>query len=137
MEEMNKHKVSESLSLLAGILFLPAILAGCAKKAPDSNREEARQLFSKSIGLIKRYTDSISAARDSTSLFDLDNRFNTSLANLNFEYPSDTDLALSEGENDTLANVTMKYVAIRDSLLYAYAHPKADADSIATDSINE
>lgn len=42
---------------------------------------------------------------------------------------------MSEGENDTLANMTLHYAALRDSLLYRLANPLVlMQDSVARDS---
>lgn len=122
--------------------FLPFLffsglqLASCRQTVVDSHREDAIDLYKKSRKMMKLYIDSFSNASDSATLLELEERFTHDLTALNFKYPSETCLEISEGENDTLTNLTERIVFLRDSLLYAYAHPKEDADSIPLDSIN-
>lgn len=74
-------------------------------------------------------------ASDSATLLELNERFEHALTNLNFKFPAETCLEISEGENDTLTNLTEKIIILRDSLLYSYAHTIERNDSIPADSI--
>lgn len=114
------------------LLSLPA----CNKPVDNSRRINAAELYRKSVKLIRLYTDSFANATDSATLLSLNERFSSSLTALNFKYPSDVCLEISEGENDTLTNLTEKIISLRDSLLYIYAHPMV-SDSIVSDSIPE
>ncbi|MDE6682981.1 MAG: hypothetical protein K2J87_06100, partial [Muribaculaceae bacterium] len=87
----------------------------------NSKRIQASELYQKSVRLIRLYTDSFENAQDSATLLNLNERFTSSLTALNFKYPSETCLEISEGENDTLTNLTEKIISVRDSLLYLYA----------------
>lgn len=74
-------------------------------------------------------------AKDSATVLRLSEGFEEALTHLNFEYPADADIDMSEGENDTLANMNLRFAHLRDSLLYRIAHPLVlAADSIAADS---
>lgn len=118
-----------------GIMLLMVTAVGCGRQTDDSARIHARDLYLKSSRLLRAYCDSMAASRDSVSLLNLESRLKESLTRLNFEYPTETDLQISEGENDTLANLTSRYVSLRDSMLYLFAHPISTADSLSsTDS---
>ena len=128
-------KIVSAATVIFAVAVIP-LLGGCSKKQTEGKRVDAVRLFSESARLIRLYIDSLSSATDSATLLDLDARFSNRLTDLNFQFPSETDLDISEGENDTLTNLTIKYVALRDSLLYGFAHPQAKPDSITTDSIS-
>lgn len=107
-------------------ILLPALaiaVAGCRNQGDNVQGEQARALYERSVRIIVKYTDSLAQAHDSATILRMDKNYDEELTKLNYDYPSDTDLAISEGENDTLANLTLKYVSLRDSLLYRLAHP--------------
>lgn len=126
-----------------GLMILPALavaatvtLCGCERKADNSERAEARALYEESLALIDRYTDSVSAAKDSTTLNGLMARYQEEIGDLNFRHAPEASYAISEGENDTLTNRTLRLVNIADSLLYRYAHPLVlRPDSVSKDSV--
>ncbi|MDE7160846.1 MAG: hypothetical protein K2O24_08410 [Muribaculaceae bacterium] len=94
-------------------LTLPLLLCACAEQQQDSLQPEARELFRESAAHIRAYTDSMSRAKDSVSWATLDRRFEERITRLNFKYPPDTDLHLSQGENDTLYILTLRYIKAR------------------------
>lgn len=113
------------LLYFAGIA-LSAIVIGatsCGNSEGDARGKSARELYEKTIRLNARYTDSLRVAKDSATVERLSKSYEEALTRLNFEYPADTDLEMSEGENDTLVNINLRYVSLRDSLLYRFAHP--------------
>lgn len=91
-----------------GIIAAWIVLALCSCHNRDGNTSEdaipdqASELYESTLRLISLYTDSIEHATDSTQVEDIFARFNARLDSLNFAVPPDTDLRLSEGENDTL-----------------------------------
>lgn len=117
------------------LAILTLICWSCRQEDHNSKRVQAVNLYYKSVSLLNLYTDSLSHAGDSVAVIRLSDRLNNQLALLNFEFPSETDFEITEGENDTLMSLTEKYVLLRDSLLYAFAHPAVSPDSLATDSI--
>ncbi|MDE6297166.1 MAG: hypothetical protein K2L89_04905, partial [Muribaculaceae bacterium] len=130
---MNSRNLLRGLSPL---LFILLIATGCKKPVVNNHRGDAVNLYKKSISLIKLYTDSFASAQDSATLLELNERFESALTNLNFKFPAETCLEISEGENDTLTNLTERIIILRDSLLYSYAHPIEASDSLAKDSLS-
>lgn len=126
-----------------GLMILPALavaatvtLCGCERKAENSERAEARALYGESLDLIDRYTDSVSAAKDSATLNGLMARYQEEIGDLNFRHAPEASYAISEGENDTLTTRTLRLVNLADSLLYRYAHPLVlRTDSVSKDSL--
>lgn len=117
--------------ILTGILI---ITGSCSKKIENRSRDQARQLFLKSIKVNESYIDSILKAPDSLTLTGLINRYKDAVTSLNFNFPAGTDYELSEGENDTLKHLNDRIIFLRDSLYYAYACPVHN-DTIPLDSI--
>lgn len=127
------------LSRISAILFILLLipLNSCRKKEDYSLRESAIQLYSDSYKLIMTYSDSMALCKDSASVSRIDSRFEKLISEVNFRYPSNTCYEMSEDENDTIASMTTKYVHLRDSLLYSFAHPSVKPDSLVmeTDSL--
>lgn len=118
-------------------LLIPAILLfteGCAEKPVETLAPEARDLYKKSADLIRSYTDSITRAEDSVSWAAIDHRFEERLTKLNFKYPADTDLHLSQGENDTLYILTTRYVRAKAEAHTRILRGPLPADTLAQDS---
>lgn len=95
--------------LMAGMMLCAS---ACGNSDKGRNNAMALQLFSKSVNLIKGYTDSIRQTNDSASLRRLSNEFNERIAKVNFEFPADTDLDLTEQENDSLIKMIDKLVEL-------------------------
>lgn len=123
----------KKLAYLCIAVMMILAAGGCGRRADNTARKNARDLYLKSSKLLRAYADSMEAAKDSATLLALEARLNDSMTRLNFEYPTETDLEISEGENDTLVNLTSRCVLLRDSMLYVYAHPAMETDSLAAD----
>lgn len=120
------------------IILLCAILTGtwsCVKKREHTLRGEAKELYVESKRITNIYLDSMSKAKDSTMLLGLCERYDEAITRLNYEHIAGADYEISEGENDTLTNLNDRFVALRDSLLYSYAHNSIKPDSLSADSI--
>ena len=83
-------------------------LSSCVGKKSNSIPDESGELFKKSEQLIRLYIDSITTAKDSTSLINIINNFDSKITNLNYSFPPDTDLKMSEQENDSLIHLFKK-----------------------------
>ncbi len=126
---------SNTKTLIASVLFLftgGLLLQSCNKVSDSNDREKAIELYAKSMKIINLYTDSMLKATDSTTANGLLIRLDDALSHLNYEFDDETDRRISEGENDTLAAATLRFVSVRDSILYRLGH-KNPADSISGD----
>ncbi len=115
--------------IIIGVPFL--LCPSCAEKKTETLSPEARDLFRKSSDLIRSYTDSIGKAKDSVTWAAIDRRFEDRLTKLNYSYPPDTDLHLSQGENDTLFALTTRYVKARAESHTRILRGPAPADTVA------
>lgn len=108
------------------------ILASCKENDDQSSHIAADQLFEKSLIILSAYTDSMKTARDSAHVESLARAFESKINAVNFEFPPETDLKLSQEENDSLIKMTDRIVEARMKRLKSFA--TSTEDSITTDS---
>jgi len=99
-------------SLLVSIFTMAITMCSCHGNKDDNSHAMARQLFSKSISLIRIYTDSIRNATDSTSFKRMTEGFEDKIAKINFQFPPDTYLKMTEEENDSIIKMLDRFVQI-------------------------
>ena len=116
------------------IILLPFSLCCCKEKNDENSNIAADKLFEKSLLLLTAYTDSLKTAKDSAHVESLARAFESKINAVNFEFPPDTDLKLSQEENDSLIKMTDRLVDARISRLKWFATPSQD--SVPTDSLN-
>ena len=102
-------------------LLLPLCLTGCGNKEEqqETASPDADLLYASTLKWVRLYTDSISQAPDSL-LIEIYNRFNAGLDSINFAVAPDTDLFLSEAQNDTLFMAVTKLGNLYKSRLNSY-----------------
>lgn len=97
-------------------IWLIVLLAVCACGHTSTSDEEAERpvdalrLYSTTCRLVNIYADSIRNAPDSASAIVAFEHLQSELDSLNFSVEPDTDLLLTEGENDT---IYMNLMAVR------------------------
>lgn len=123
------------ITVLAAALTLAMTAGGCRQKSGDRKRPDAKLLYKESVELGKRYIDSINAAPDSATVERLRDAYDEEATKINYSYPPDTYLSISESENEVLARITSNLLAtIHNRQRALGARPQA-ADSISADSI--
>lgn len=114
---MSCKTLRRSSYLMGTFLVIVLLAGGCRHKDENNLDMEAKDLFENSIRLIKSYSDSISTAADTARIEYLANAFDNRMTALNFKYPADTDLSLSEEENDSLIKMISRIVELRQQRL--------------------
>lgn len=114
---------------------LSLLLCACNGNRNHENNEAARQLFLKSKHLTEEYIDSIQHAVDSVAVSRMVENFNIKLTTVNYQFPADTDLDLTEEENDSLIRMFTRFGDTVEKRLKGFAPKKESQDSIAKDSI--
>ena len=117
------------------ILCVALYFMSCNNKEKKINYEEAMSLYEKSIVLYNSYIDSVSQATDSTEYFRLLNNFDEIFTKLNYEFTADTDLLLSEEENDSLISLSKRYSEIRYMKLKKLTNKNVERDSVHENEI--
>lgn len=123
-----------NLSIFAIALMAMTILFSCHGHNNQGNHEVARQLFMKSMYLTEEYIDSLEHAKDSAAVNRMVENFNLKITTVNYQFPPDTDLDLSEEENDSLIRMFKRIDSTVSNKLKAFAGQMTN-DSIAADSI--
>ena len=93
------------------------VLLSCNKKEEHSGSLEARELFNLSAETILDYIKSIPEAKDSADVDSLYNRFQKEVTDINFKFPPETDLKLTEQENDSLFVLLQRLNIVRKEKL--------------------
>lgn len=108
-------------------------VCACGSKEETKRDPKVRDLYVRSLKLGRVYSDSILHAPDSAEVERLSKAYDNAVTRLNYNYQPDLSLEISEGENDTLTKVTMRFVALRDSILDSFAvKQKISQDSVST-----
>lgn len=125
-----------SLFYIAALGVISLTMAACKEKGDREAGAPADELYSKSLAILRTYTDSLASAHDSAAVAHIDKEVESRLTHLNYAYPPQTYLEISEGQNDTLTGLTLRFAHLRDSLLYRLAHPLVfRPDSLPADSM--
>lgn len=119
------------------LLFVFVItVVGCKQENREKDRSAADEMFSRIIRLTSNYTSKLAEISDSAEWAKLCNEFEDSLDRINFSYPPDTDLLLTEGQNDTIHSMLQMFIKDRDNKIQEIQHPVVLVDSIGMDSVN-
>lgn len=103
-------KLKHSLPVQALVAFS---LLSCNRPKEMTRPDDTDTLYKESVALAREFTDSIRTAPDSVAALRAFASFGTRLDSLNYALAPDTDLLLTEGENDTLF---MEITAVRTEL---------------------
>lgn len=106
--------------------------AACRKESKVKDRGAAHDMFEHIVGLTESYITKVNAAKDSAAWAAVCTEFEDSLDRVVFTYPADTDLLLSEGQNDTIVSLMQTYVKTRDRRIRSILHPVEPADTTDT-----
>lgn len=121
----NSHK-TRFVSKAIIITFFTIIFASCSSHDNKQDFDVAHQLFEKTIRMTEGYIDSISNAPDSAALQKLAEHFDDRIATLNYQFPPDTDLLMSEDENDSIIRMHKRLTNIERKRLKAFSATNTD-----------
>lgn len=116
---------------------------GCTPEKKSKDRRQANDMFNRICKLTREYTEKLSESPDSSAWADECAEFEEKLDKISFGYPPDTDLLLTEGQNDTIQSLLLEYIKARDGRIHDILHPKVEldtlvnADSVVTETISE
>lgn len=105
---------------------------GCSKENNNKDRSQAEDMFANICSLTKDYIKKLSEAPDSASWASVCSDYEEKLDKINFSFPPDTDLLLTEGQNDTIHTLMQEYVNMRDTRIHEILYPKVELDTLAT-----
>ena len=117
---------------LKGILFYAftfLFLLSCERNKNIDEGQDGRELFSRSAELYQEYGILISNSKDSLSIDSLMEKLEKTITDINFSVPPDTDLKLTEQENDSLFKLMESLIQIKKEKLIELS--KIEKDSIS------
>lgn len=114
------------------VIISTAIFTSCSSRNGEVGAAATDDLFKESVSLLTQYCDSLKSARDSAEVLRLSEDYEEKVTRLNFNYPADAALEMSEGQNDTLISCTRQYCFLRDSILHSFMKRSgvSEADSV-------
>lgn len=112
------------------------LLSACNGSVADQQEanDQSDRLYHASLSLIAAYTDSLRLASDSAAVNETFQRFQQELDSLNQSVPPDTDLLLTEGENDT---IYMRLTTLREIYNSRLKSLEQRQDSVEIEEIEE
>lgn len=90
------------------------ICISCEKKKDNETFEESRNLFNQSEEVINSFIFQISQASDSLTIDSLSQACEKRIVDINFSFPPQTDLKLTEQENDSLFRLMTELISVKD-----------------------
>ena len=112
------------------IAIICSCLAGCKTENKVKDRSDADKMFARICKLTQEYTEKLSEASDSATWAQVYNEFEDKLEKISFSYPPDTDLLLTEGQNDTIQNLLEEIVKVKKEKIHDILHPFVECDSL-------
>lgn len=123
MKQINWIKSSLLTLSLAGII----VSSGCKKEFSDNRKIDATNLYTKSLLLIQNYIDSLENSNDSVEVKRIAEKFDSKFTALNYEFPPETDLKMTEESNDSIQKMLLLLVETRKKKLRDLGHISADS----------
>lgn len=122
--------------VLAALIAVGLSATSCSKETKSKDRSNAKDMYERICQLTEEYTEKVADSPDSASWAATCAEFEDKLDKVNFNYPPDTDLLLTEGQNDTIYSLMLAYLEARDGRIHRILHPVALNDTIVSpDSI--
>lgn len=110
-------------------------LSGCKNESKKKDRSEANDMFQRITALASHFSVKIEHAPDSAAWAELSRQFEDSLDRISLSYPPDTDLLLTEGQNDTIHTMLQEFISMKNRRIDEILHPVVETDSVASDSL--
>ena len=118
-------------TIFIAILSLVCLcVTGCSKEKKHVDRSDAKKMFERICKLTSEYTDILANSADSSSWAKATSEYEEKLDKINFSFPPDTDLLLTEGQNDTIHTLMLAYIKARDERIHEILYPVAEVDSL-------
>lgn len=106
--------MSKVIIVLAGVLMSGAMIMSCGSSGDGKGNDNGRSLYQDEKRLLQQYIDTLRHTPDSVDVTGILDRYRESLLSLNMKYPADTDLELTQGENDTIFMLTKQLLSLAE-----------------------
>lgn len=107
------------------LILLSFCLLSCSKKDISENDVAAHDLFAHSSSMIIDFTNQLKNSSDSAMVDSINELFERKIVEINFVYPANTDLKLTEQENDSLFYLLQNYRKLKEEkyILFSIHEP--------------
>ncbi len=122
----------KSAAIYLGVFL---IASACTAEKKNKDRSAGDDLFKRTVALADRFALRMENCPDSVSIETLYSELQDSCEKLNFSYPPDTELLLTEGQNDTVHQSLLRLIEVRDEKLNTLLRRSMPADTIPSDSL--
>lgn len=112
------------------VFFIASGLFSCKKTRKEPDLKEAHELFLKTIDLYNDRIIKISHSKDSDEMNKYIIETDNMLTRLNYEFSPDTDLLLSEQENDSIYKLYLKFIETKEAKGRELEKLSIDRDSL-------
>ena len=117
-------------------LIVCSFVISCGNKKESRRSGDADVLFTQSVNLLNQITQQLTFAKDSLSVDSLSDLFEKKIVEINFSVSPETDLNLTEQENDSLSKLYGKYLSIKRAKLIEFSITYNDSVSIKEEKEN-
>ena len=111
-------------------------MISCGNKKESRRSGDADVLFTQSVNLLNQITQQLTFAKDSLSVDSLSDLFEKKIVEINFSVSPETDLNLTEQENDSLSKLYRKYLSIKSTKLIEFSITYNDSVTIKEEKEN-
>ena len=115
---------------IAVISIASLCIVGCSKEKKYVDRSDAKKMFERICKLTSDYTEILANSADSSGWAKAASEYEEKLDKINFSFPPDTDLLLTEGQNDTIHSLMLAYIKARDERIHEILYPVVEVDSL-------
>ena len=116
------------------IIFIALIalsIVGCSKTTDNATiQENAKKMYANLNAHITAYTDSLHHSTDSLSIEKTINDYETILTEIIFSYPPNTDVVMTTAQQDTLWQLTDKFIKLKKAKQASLNKSEADTTKI-------
>lgn len=128
---MRNNILTPACAVLFATAALP-ISTGCSGNNTADHHNPALELYEATKMLLSKYTDSVRQASDSSEVYRLTKTYEETVTKLNSSTLPDTDLDLTQDQNDTIYRMQAEYLKAVSKTLRAFRQrTSAQADSTA------
>lgn len=110
-----------------------AFVSSCSEHRQD-DRSQPDELFARTVEIVKKYTDSLRSVPDTAAIARLTDSYEAAVTKLNLSYPPETDMRMTEGQQDSIWRYTRKFLEVKRSRIRHLL--KHNTDSVTTDTVN-
>lgn len=112
---------------IVGCFLVIISLSACEKKTVNDKEEDARNLFVESETLMRETMHQYISSNDSLVIDSIENAYEKKITEINFSYPPQTDLKLTEQENDSLFKLIEEMRQVKKERLFELSHQMRDS----------